>query len=26
VHGNGCLSNATINIIRNWILQGAANN
>jgi len=24
--GNGCLSNATINIIRNWILQGALQN
>jgi len=24
--GNGCLSDATINIIRNWILQGALNN
>lgn len=24
--GNGCLSNASINIIRNWILQGALQN
>ena len=24
--GNGCLSDVTINIIRNWILQGALNN
>jgi len=24
--GSGCLSNATINIIRNWILQGALQN
>jgi Bacterial Ig-like domain (group 2) len=24
--GSGCLSNAAINIIRNWILQGALNN
>lgn len=24
--GSGCLSNTTINIVRNWILQGAQNN
>jgi hypothetical protein len=24
--GNGCLSNASINLIRNWILQGAVQN
>jgi hypothetical protein len=26
IPGTSCLSNATINIIRNWILQGALNN